>query len=97
MFVNRITIRVKPLKGDKLIELLKESEKMVETPHGSHIYTPFVGQQNVVIQDIKFENLTELEEYWAKVWSHSDIAAFAERLSELIESDCKDEILRLVE
>ena len=97
MFVNRITLPVKPFKAGKLVEILKESETMVETPHGSLIYTPYCGQQNVVIQDIKFENLTELEEFWAKMWSNPDILALIERMSELLDSGSRDETLNLVE
>jgi hypothetical protein len=97
MFINRTTIRVKPFKADKLVELLKESETIVKPPHGSLIYLPYVGQQNVVIQDFKFENLTELEEFWGKMWSNPDILALVERMSEVIESEIQDEILRLVE
>ena len=97
MFVNRITIRVKPMRTGKVVEILKEAETIVETPHGSLTYLPYCGQQNVVKQDIKFENLAEIEEFWAEYWSNPDVLALMEGLSELVESDSKDEILRLVE
>ena len=97
MLVNRITLPVKPGRVGKMVEMIKEAETMVETPHGSLIYTPYVGQQNVVIHDIKFENLTEVEEYWTVFWSHPDASAFRDRFNELLESNCRDEILNLVE
>lgn len=50
-----------------------------------------------MIHDIRFKNLLELEEFWAKHWSNADILALMESLPEFVESDIKDEILRLVE
>lgn len=41
MFINRMTIRVKPLKAGKVVEIIKRAETIVETPHGSRTYLPF--------------------------------------------------------
>ena len=98
MLVDRLTFYVKSRRTDKAVEMIKEAGTMVEYPHGSLIYTNFAGEFNAVINEIKFENFTELEEWWAKWGSHPDTPAFLERWYELLQDRSgKREILNLVE
>ena len=98
MIVERRTFYIKPGSLGKAIELAKESAKFVDVPHGVLLYTHFAGEFNVLMGDVKFENVAELEEFWKKWWSHPDVPEFMERwLAVLQERSGKNEILNLVE
>ena len=98
MLVHRLTFYVKPGSAGKAIEMMRESQTIFDVPHGLLIYAPYhSGEDNVVTADVKFENLTELEEWWAKWTSHPDFPAFIQRWFELQERSGKRDILNLVE
>ena len=60
MIVERRTFYIKPGSLGKAIELAKESAKFVDVPHGVLLYTHFAGEFNVLMGDVKFENVAEL-------------------------------------
>ena len=97
MYVNRLNFQVKPGNQEKAIELIKEAQTMLETPHGASIYTANIGPFNALIYDIEFENLTEFEEFWTKWWALPGTPAFMEKWNALVDSGTGSELWNVVE
>ena len=95
--MERRTFYAKPGSLTKMIELCKESATFVELPYGFVLYTNFAGEFNVVMADMKFENLAELEELWKELVAHPDWPELIERWNEVVARSGKREILNLVE
>jgi hypothetical protein len=97
MLVQRLNFQLKPGNQEKAVELIKETQTMLETPHGVGIYTPNIGPFNTLVYDIEFESLAEHEEFWAKWWALPETPAFMERWNELTDVGGYSEIWTLVE
>jgi hypothetical protein len=97
MLVQRLTFQVKPGNQEKAVELMKESRAILDDPHGSRIYTSYIGPFDVVVYELEVENLTELDAYWAAWWSSPETAAFMEKWNALVVSGGGSEIWTLVE
>ena len=97
MIVQRLTFQVKSGNGEKAIELIKEAKTMLAPPHGAQIYNSYIGPFNEILYDLKFENLSGLEEFWEKWWSLPETPPFMEQWNELVTDGGGSEIWTLVE
>jgi hypothetical protein len=97
MLVHRQTFLVKPLKQQELSELCKEGFTMNPAPHGSRIFTNYIGPGDTVVVDMEYENLTEYTDWWDKWWSLPETPAFMEKWLELVESGGSDAFWNVVE
>jgi hypothetical protein len=70
---------------------------MLESTHRSRIYTSNIGPFQHIVNDIEFESLAQLAEYWQDWWSREETPAFMEKWNQLIESGGSAETWNVVE
>jgi hypothetical protein len=97
MILQRLTFHVKPGRMDEVVEMLKAADEVLGSTDISRIYTPNIGQFDVVVNDLEFENLAELDALWAEWWSNPETPAFMEKWNELVDAGGGSEVWNLVE
>lgn len=95
MIVQRITVHCKPGKVNEAIALVKEEIANSNFPHAVRMYTPQVDANNTTINEYEFENIAELEQFWANWETRPETAVFHEKYRPLIEPDMVNEIFDL--
>jgi len=97
MIVQRNTFRVKPGKQPEIIEMMKAAHEMLGSRNRSRIYTSNIGPFQKIVNDIEFESLAQVAEYWEDWWSREETPAFMEKWNQLIESGGGAEIWNVEE
>ena len=97
MVVHRITFTLKPDATPEAIAMLNEAQTIHKAPHGRRIVHTFIGGiQSTVVMDMEFENLSELEGWWAEWWSLPEAPAFMEKWHKLQSANTTDSVFNLV-
>ena len=97
MIVQRITFQVKPDAEDNVVELLKQARATGENPDRMRIYTPSIAPLDVVVAELDFENLAELEVFWAEWFAAPETVAFMEAWNAVMGGGGSNEVWTLVE
>jgi len=98
MLVHRVTFELKMGADQKAIEMLKEAQTMIKAPHGVRIFNSYIGGTgSVVVYDLEFENVAELEAFWAEWFALPGTPAFMERWHELLATNSSNSVFRVVE
>ena len=95
MIVQRITAQCKPGKVNEAIALMKAALEYSDFPHAVRMYTSQVDASNTTINEYEFENMAELEHFWAKWETRPETTVFHEKYILLIEPDMLVEIFDL--
>jgi hypothetical protein len=95
MIVQRITVHCKPGKVNEAIALVKAEIATSNFPHAVRMYTPQVDTSNSTINEYEFENVAELEQFWAKWETRPETSIFHEKYGLLIELPMVVEIFDL--
>ena len=77
MFVQRMTITVKPGHMEKILGLLKENRE--KTGVDSRLYQIDIGTYNQIAIELEFETMADYEKGWAEWNARPDTPAFMEK------------------
>ena len=98
MLVHRVTFTLKPGSDQKAIEMLQEAQTILKAPHGRRIFQSYLGGTgSTIVMDLEFENLSELEAFWAEWYASSETPAFMERWEDLLAENTTNRVFTLVE
>jgi hypothetical protein len=97
MVVIRYTNIIKPGHMDELVAVLRASVEAVNWPHAVRAYVPIYGSINVLNVELEFESLEEYESFRATLTNVPELAAFYEKLEEVMEVGGSREVWNLVE
>jgi hypothetical protein len=95
MFAHRLTFRVKTGHVSEVVEMIKSEIAKGGPP--SRVYQSYISPSNLVIEDLEFESLAELQAHWAEWFAKPETAAFLERWDELVEGTVTNEVWQIVE
>jgi hypothetical protein len=95
MFAHRLTFRVKTGHMDEALEMIKGEIAKGGAP--SRVYQSYISPGNVIIQDLEFESLAELQAFWAEWFSKPETAEFVQKWDQLVESTVTNEVWQIVE
>ena len=97
MIVQRLTFHVKVGCMQQVVDLVKAEGAKLENPPKWRAYTPrFTGVGDVFVEELEFENLTQLEEHWDAWFARPDNPEFFQKFHQLIEPGTANEIWDLV-
>ena len=96
MIVYRTTFKIKPGRMDEAVALCKAEEELYPAPHAIRTYTDNLAPNDTLAIEFEFENLAEMETFWAG-WGAERGAAFFEKINELRRSGGINEIWNLHE
>jgi hypothetical protein len=98
MLVHRLTFTLKMGTDQIAIEMLQEAQTILKAPHGRRIVQSYVGGTgSTIVMDLKFENLSELEAFWAEWYALPETPAFMEKWQELLAANTSNSVFTLVE
>ena len=95
MIVQRITAQCKPGMVNEAIALMKEGLEYSGFPHAVRMYTPQLVPNDTTINEYEFENIAEMEQFWAAWEARPETAIFLEKYRLLIEPGMVSEIFDL--
>jgi len=96
MIVERYSWKVKPFCMDKIVELVKAEVATWDKPPKWRVYTSNIGRENTIAMEFEFENLAEMEKYWAAWVAKPETAEYDKKWNELVETGIGNEIWNLV-
>ena len=97
MIVHRLTIHVKQGCMEEALKMLKAARAKLDNPNIARIYTSNIGPFNQLVEDLKFENLSEYEKFWEEWWSKPETTEFMKKWNELVETGGAGEVWNLEE
>jgi len=95
MFVQRLTYRVEAGYVEEALEMIKGEIAKGDTP--TRVYQSYISPGDMIVQDLEFENLADLQAFWTEWFSQPDTTKFMQRWSEIVESLVTNEVWRIVE
>lgn len=78
MIAQRLTFVVKAGKWDEAVELLKTGADHLDNVPTSRVYGSHFGPRDTLVLEVEFENMAELERWWAKYSAAPESAAVNE-------------------
>jgi hypothetical protein len=97
MLVDRRTWVVKRGRMEEALELFKAEGKRIGSPPVWRLYAPNIGGFDLLALELEYESLEAYERSWAEYSASPEAAAFQEKLYELTEVGCANELWALVE
>ena len=94
MYINRMTINVKPGHMEDVLALLKENRE--QTGSNQRIYEIYIGKYDQISLEIEAEDMAGYEKGWAEWSARPETPAFREKWLEYTDGGF-EEIWRLVE
>ena len=86
MIVNRVSVRVKPGRRDKVVDLLKAERANLDDPSTMRILTSNTGAPwNTLVYELTAENLADSERGWEEWGSRPETPAFMEKWLQLVD------------
>jgi hypothetical protein len=73
MIVERFTFPIKPGNMDEAVNWLKEGRKNIwPFFKNARIYSPLIGEQDVMAADCDFEDMAEHDKLWQQVFANEE-------------------------
>ena len=82
MIVSRLTLYVKPGRGNEASELALMENKRRGFPRAVRFYASKFGRFETFAMESEFESLAEYEQFWNAYWATPEAAAFAKKWHE---------------
>ena len=96
MIVHRMTLYIKPGRGNEASELALRENKRRGWHRAVRFYASKIGRFETLAMESEFESLAEYEQFWNAYWATPEAAAFAKKWHELEETGSTDELWELV-
>lgn len=96
MIVHRITVHYQVDKVKEAVSLLKAELTRAKFPHAVRLHTPRFGVADITIGEFEFENIDEMERFWANWETQPEVQIFWQKYRQMIEPGAVHDILDLV-
>ena len=95
MILQRITFNVKVGCLNKLVELINAAR--AQATKEFRIYTSYIAPLDKLVEEIEFENMAELEKFWADFWANPGTPELMDKFNQLVETGGTNEVWNVVE
>ena len=97
MIVHRQILLIKAGYMEKAIQMLQDARQNIQ-PKTMRIYKGNIGpQDNTLVFEIEFENLTDLDQFWAEWFALPETGAFLEKWNTLGKPGAVNQVWNLIE
>lgn len=83
MLVHRQTFIVKPGKWEEAIKVLKTGADHLDNRPPFRVYGSYIGNNDTIVLELEFENMTEYERFWNAWFAAPESAAVGEKWNQL--------------